>query len=260
VSNREALLTRTFVAMADTMVGDFDLIDFFATLAERCVELFDAEAAGLMLADSRGDLQLLASSSERMRLLELFELQRQEGPCLECFQSGRMVDEPDLDAATERWPGFASEASRVGFRSATALPLRLRHEQIGALNLFRSEVGLMNPADVDAAQALADVATIGLLHHRAGRETRMLAEQLSFALNNRVTIEQAKGVVAEQLQLPIDEAFDLLRRFTRERGLGIVDVAVQLVDGELSAQEIQEAATRPSGSDVAATGTVDAGS
>jgi GAF domain-containing protein len=238
VSSREDLLARTFVAMADTMVSDFDLVEFLSVLSERCVDLFDAAAAGLMLADGQGRLQLLTSSSERMRHLELFELQRQQGPCFDCYQTGRVVDEPDLIAAGERWPAFAGEASRAGFRSATALPLRLRERIIGAMNLFRTEPGLMDPADLLAAQALADVAAIGLLQHRAGQESRLLAEQLGYALNNRVTIEQAKGVLSERLLIPVDRAFALLRQYARNHQLRVAEVAVGVVDGALSAAEL----------------------
>ena len=242
MSAREELLSRTFVALADTMVNDFDLVEFLSTLTERCVELFDIEAAGLMLAGPRRDLQLMASSSERMRLLELFELQRQQGPCPDCYKSGKAIDEPDLAAAVERWPAFAPEASRVGFRAVTALPLRLREELIGALNLFRSHPGPMAEADLIAAQALADVAAIGLLQHRAGREARLLAEQLSDVLNDRITIEQAKGVLAERLQVAVDEAYSLLRVYARDHRLRVAEVARQAVDGELPADQLQRRA------------------
>lgn len=239
MTTREDLLARTFVTMADTMVTDFDLVEFLSVLSERCVELFDAAAAGLMLADSQGSLQLMTSSSERMRHLELFELQRQEGPCYDCYQTGKVVDEPDLIAAGERWPAFAGEAAGAGFRSATALPLRLRERLIGAMNLFRTEPGSMDPGDLLAAQALADVAAIGLLQHRAGQESRLLAEQLGYALNNRVTIEQAKGVLGERLRIPVDRAFTLLRQYARNHNARVADVAVQVIDGSLSASDLR---------------------
>jgi GAF domain-containing protein len=242
VSAREELLSRTFVALADTMVNDFDLVEFLSTLTERCVELFDVEAAGLMLAGPQGELQLMASSSERMRLLELFELQRQQGPCPDCYKSGKAIDEPDLATAVGRWPAFAPEASRVGFHAVAALPLRLRQERIGALNLFRSHPGRMAEADLIAAQALADVAAIGLLQHRAGREARLLAEQLSDALNARVTIEQAKGVLAERLQIAVDEAYSLLRVYALDRQVRLAEVARQVVNAELGADQLQRRA------------------
>jgi GAF domain-containing protein len=238
VSAREQLLSRTFVAMADTMVGDFDLVEFLSTLTERCVALFDVETAGLMLADAHGDLQLMASSSERMGLLELFELQRQEGPCLDCYQSGQAVNEPDLAAAGRRWPGFAPEASRAGFRSVSALPLRLRGLVLGALNLFRSRPGPMANDDLVVAQALADVAAIGLVQHRAGREAQLLAEQLNLAVHSRIAIEQAKGVLAERLQLAVDEAFSLMRGYARDHNLPIHEVAGHVVNGALPASRL----------------------
>jgi GAF domain-containing protein len=245
VGKREELLSRTFVTLADTMVKEFDLVEFLSTLTERCVELFDIEAAGLMLAGPQGHLQLMASSSERMRLLELFELQRQEGPCPDCYRSGHTVDEPDLAAAAERWPAFAPEATRVGFRSVTALPLRLRSELIGALNLFRGRPGAMAAPDLVAAQALADVAAIGLLQHRAGREARLLAEQLSDALNDRVTIEQAKGFLAERLRIAVDEAYALLRLYARDHQVSVAEVARRVVNAELAASQLFSSDQRP---------------
>ena len=176
---REAMLARTFVELADTLVADFDVVELLTLLADRCVDVLDVDAAGLMLVAPDGDLRVMASSSEAMRVLELFELQAQEGPCLDCYRTGQPVVNQDLAAVDGRWPRFAAEALAAGFRSVHALPMRLRGTVIGALNLFHIEPGEMRRADIDAAQALADVATIAILQHRAALEAQVLNEQLN---------------------------------------------------------------------------------
>lgn len=229
MAQREALLVDTFVTLADTMVSDFDVVDFLSLLSDRCVELFAAGAAGLMLADSEGHLQLTASSSHQMRLLELLELQDDDGPCPDAYRSGARVVCLDLRDAAERWPTFAPAAVTAGFRSAYALPLRLRDEVIGALNLINTTVGPLSDDDLVAAQALADVATIGILQNRATRESQVLTGQLEYALTSRVVIEQAKGVVAHTLDVTMDGAFDRLRRYSRNRNERLADVAQAIV-------------------------------
>ena len=194
---RESLLARTFVEIADTLVVDFDVVDFLTMLSARCVELFDADEAGLMLANSAGGLQVAASSSRSMNHLELFEIQHNEGPCIDCYRTGELETSEDLQLELDRWPTFGPEAVRVGYRSAIALPMRLRDNTIGSLNLLRTEPGALGDGDFVDAQALADVATIGLLQHRAADDARLLTAQLQYALNSRVAIEQAKGVVSE---------------------------------------------------------------
>ena len=225
------LLSETFVELTDTMVADFDVIDFLHMLTDRSVRLLDVSAAGLLLADPRGELRVLAASSEAARLLELFQLQNDQGPCLDCFRSGRPVEALDMSAEAWRWPRFATAAQRAGFASVQALPMRLREQVIGALNLFRATPGALDPASVRVGQALADVATIGLLHERSMRHTEALNEQLQAALNSRVLIEQAKGKLAERLGLDMDEAFGLLRENARSRNLRLCDLAQAFVDG-----------------------------
>ena len=205
------LLSATFVELTDTMVADFDVIDFLHVLTDRSVQLLDVSAAGLLLADPRGELRLVAASSEAARLLELFQLQNDEGPCLECFRSGRPVTATDLNTETQHWPRFAGAAQEAGFASVQALPMRLREQVLGALNLFRTSPGPFDPAGVRIGQAMADVATISLLHERNMRHSDTLNEQLQTALNSRVIIEQAKGKLAERLGLDMDQAFSLLR-------------------------------------------------
>jgi GAF domain-containing protein len=224
------LLSATFVELTDTMVADFDIIDFLHVLTTRSVELLDVSAAGLLLADPRGELRVLAASSEAARLLELFQLQSDQGPCLDCFRSGQPVTCTDL-SADPRWPQFADEAGQAGFSAVQALPMRLRDQVIGALNLFRATPGGFDADSVRVGQALADVATIGLLHERSMRRSDTLNEQLQTALNSRVIIEQAKGKLAERLGIDVNQAFSLLRDQARNRNERLSDLARAFVDG-----------------------------
>ena len=230
---REAQLNRTFVELADTLVNHFDVAEFLHTLAGRCVELFDVDAAGLMLADERGTLRVVGSSNEQTRMLELFEIQSHEGPCTDCYGSGHTVIEEDLEHS-RRWPGFREEALSAGFRSALAVPMSLRDNVIGALNLFRAQPGGLDEDDLTACRALADVATIALIQERAVREARLLTEQLQRALNSRVVIEQAKGRLAGLANVDMDTAFKLLRGYARTKNLLLGDVARDLAEGRLS--------------------------
>jgi transcriptional regulator with GAF, ATPase, and Fis domain len=228
------LLSDTFVELTDTMVAGFDVIDFLHVLTDRSVQLLDVSAAGLLLADPRGELRVVAASSEAARLLELFQLQSDEGPCLDCFRSGRSVTVAELAAAGGRWPRFVPAARRAGFAAVQALPMRLREQVIGALNLFRAGPGVFAAADVRVGQALADVATISLLHERSMRHSDAVNEQLQAALNSRVVIEQAKGKLAERLGVDMDQSFRLLRDFARDRNLRLSGVAQAFVDGSES--------------------------
>src|ERR1700728_121898 len=218
------LLSETFVELTDTMVADFDVIDFLHLLTDRTARLLDVAAVGLLLADPRGELRVVAASSEAARLLELLQLEGDQGPCLDCFRSGTPVSSADL-GADERWPQFAVSASLAGFGAVQALPMRLRDQVIGALNLFRARPGTFESADVRVGQALADVATISLLHERSMRRSDALNEQLQTALNSRVIIEQAKGKLAERLGLDMNQAFDLLRGQARNRNQRLSDLA-----------------------------------
>jgi transcriptional regulator with GAF, ATPase, and Fis domain len=225
------LLSGTFIELADTMVADFDVIDFLHMLTDRSVRLLAASAAGVMLADPRGELRVAAASSEQAELLELFQLQNDQGPCLECFRTGQPVTAADLTGPGQRWPRFAQAATRSGFRTVEALPMRLRDQVIGALNLFRAEAGPLDPEDLRIGQALADVATIGLLHERNVRRREAVAEQLQAALNSRVIIEQAKGKLAERLSIDMDRAFTMLRDYARNTNQHLTDVARTFVEG-----------------------------
>jgi GAF domain-containing protein len=234
----ERLLAQTFVELADTLVADFDVVDFLHTLANRTAELFEAAEAGVMLGDQRGGLRVVASSSERARLIELFELQNEQGPCLDSFKSGEPVHAEDL-ALEDRWPLFTAEAAEAGFRSVHSLPLRFRSEVIGALNLFRTKPGPLAAPDLAGAQAMADIATISILQERALREAKVLAEQLQRALNSRVIIEQAKGVLAERTQVNLDDAFNMLRSYARNNNRRLHDVATAVVSSLLSIEDLK---------------------
>ena len=228
---REALLARTMVELADNLVDDFDIVDLLTTLSDRCVEVLDIAAAGIMLAAPGGELQAMTSSSEAMRVVELFELQSQEGPCLDCYRSGEAVVNQDLTAMDGRWPRFASVAVNAGFRSADAIPMRLRGQVIGALNLFRSETGSLTADDVTVAQALADIATIAILQRHRAVEVQVINEQLTYALSSRIVIEQAKGMIAERNGLSVEDAFTRLRRHARNNNLRLADLARDVVAG-----------------------------
>jgi hypothetical protein len=229
--DREQLLAETFVELADTLVADFDVVDFMHGLADRCVGLLEVDAAGLMLADQRGSLRVIASSTEQARLVELFQLQHDQGPCLECFQTGRPVFEADVAMAGQRWPVFAPAAAEAGFAAVQALPMRLRDEVVGAMNLFMGTPGRLSETGLRVGQALADVATIGLLQERNLRHQEVLAEQLQGALNSRVVIEQAKGVLAERLGLDMGQAFALLRTQARQQNRRLAALADAVADG-----------------------------
>ncbi|MGH8869659.1 MAG: ANTAR domain-containing protein [Actinomycetes bacterium] len=223
-------LARAFVELADTLVDDFDTIDFLHKLTLRTVDLLHAEAAGVMVTDKLGHLRMVAASSEQARLLELFELQSDEGPCLDCFRTGVPVQQADLTVDSSRWPRFASVAREAGYHAVSAVPMRLRNEVIGALNLFSANPAPASPFDMRLGQAMADVATIGLLQQRAVDRRELLAEQLQTALYSRVVIEQAKGVLAERSGLGMDEAFTLLRDHARDHRSLLSDLARDVVD------------------------------
>jgi transcriptional regulator with GAF, ATPase, and Fis domain len=223
------LLSDTFVELADTMVADFDVIDFLHLLTDRSVVLLSASAAGVMLADPRGELRVAASSNEAAGLLELFQVQNDQGPCLDCFRTGQPVTAADLAGPGQQWPRFAAAATGSGFRAVEAMPMRLRDQVIGALNLFRAAAGPFDPAELRIGQALADVATIGLLHERNVRRSEIVAEQLQGALNSRVVIEQAKGKLAERRSINMDQAFVLLRDYARNSNQRLTDVARNFV-------------------------------
>jgi len=235
---RETRLVEALVTLADTLVGGYDLVELMHYLVDVSVELLDAAAAGLVLADGTGQLDVLASTSERTELLEVLQIRTGRGPCHDCYTTGEAQTIRDVAAEAVRWPQFAPLALEQGFRSVHAVPMRHRERTIGALNLFRSEPGELAEADRRAAQALADVATIGILQQRAARETTEVNEQLEFALTSRVVIEQAKGILAHYGGLTMDEAFNHLRRYARNHRLALTGIAQELVDRQRTPTEI----------------------
>jgi GAF domain-containing protein len=238
---REQRLAEVFVELADTLVEQFDVVDFLQVLTERCVELVDTDAAGLMLDDQRGTLQVVAYTDESARLLELFELQREEGPCLDCFATGQAISNVDLADAASRWPTFAEAARGVGYTLSHALPLRLRRQVIGALNLFSVAPTPLSDGHLAVAQALADVATISLLHERAVRDQVALSEQLQTALHSRIVIEQAKGILSAQAGTDVAAAFALMRTHARRSGEPLTTVANAVIAGSVDAAQLEQA-------------------
>jgi transcriptional regulator with GAF, ATPase, and Fis domain len=223
-------LAEVFVEVADTLVDEFDVIEFLQMVTSRTSDLVEAHAAGLLMADERGHLQLLAASDERAEMIELFQVQSHQGPCQDCYRGGVAVINADLREATAIWPHFAPRAVAAGFRSVHAFPLRLRSRVIGALNVFGTDVGEMSPQDARIIQALADVATIGLLQERAIRRNAALAGQLQNALSSRIVIEQAKGVLAHIHGITPDLAFTRLRDYCRRHNARLSATARQVVE------------------------------
>ena len=226
-------LAQAFVELADTLVAGYDLMEFLQTLTDRCVGLLEVDAAGLLLADGRGALRLVAASTEQARVVELFQIQNDEGPCLDCYRTGQAVIVSDIRSgpAASRWPRFATATLEAGYAGVHAIPMRLRDQVIGTLNLFKTAPDGLIPAVVVAATALVDVATIGILQERAVRQQEVAAGQLQRALNSRVIIEQAKGVLAERLQVTPDEAFVMLRRYARDHNRPLTELCRDVIRG-----------------------------
>ncbi len=224
-------LARTFVELADTLVDHFDLVEFLHMLVDRCMELLDVSATGLLLGDSCDRLRVMASSAENIHLLELFQLQNHDGPCLDCYRTGAPVSHPDLSMAADRWPLFAPAATASGFRTVHALPMRLRSQIIGALNLFHTDPNALAPEVTQIGQAMADVATIGLIQERALHQHDLLVNQLQIALDSRVLIEQAKGVLAERHHIDPGHAFTLLRNYARNHNQRLTELAAAVIEG-----------------------------
>jgi GAF domain-containing protein len=237
-SSRDGRLAQRFVTLADTLVDDYDLIELLNQLVSTCVELLEVTAAGLLLVDERGNLQPVASSAETTRLLELFQLQNDEGPCLDCVRTGAAVAVPDVTAEQARWPRFSRAAQASGYLSVQALPMRLRRETIGSLNLFSTTRPTLQREEQAIAQALADVATIGILQQRSIERAEHLADQLQSALSTRIVVEQAKGVLAEFGGVGMDAAFEALRAFSRNHNRKVGEVAQSVVRGTTDARVI----------------------
>ena len=223
-------LASAFVGLADTLVADYDVIELAQQLIDSSMSLLPIAAAGILIGGPMGDLTVIASSSERTRLLELLQVEVDVGPCLLAYRTGRQVLVEDLNLDRQRWPAFVERAAEYHYRSVSALPLRLRDERVGALNLFRTEAGGLSPTHLAIGQALADVATIGILNQRTLTQSDLINQQLQSALNTRVIIEQAKGVLAERGDVDMDRAFVLLRSYSRRTHQRLADVARAVVE------------------------------
>ena len=226
-------LFEAFATLADTLVAGYDVVELLQTLVDYCHDLLDVDSAGILLANAHGQLEVVASTSEANTLVEIMQLDADAGPCMEAFHAREVVSVPDIDVGSHRWPDFTTTARENGIRSVYAIPLRLRETTIGTLNLMRNNSGELNDYDVRAAQALADVATIGILQERNIRDAVAIRDQLQSALTSRVVIEQAKGVVAETDGVSMDAAFARIRSHARSRQTPLSVVARQLVAGEL---------------------------
>jgi GAF domain-containing protein len=241
-TDREHTLTQAFVSIANSLVDGVDVVDLLSGLTTDCARLLDVASAGLLLADGHGVLHVLAASSERTRDLEMFQLQRDQGPCLDCYSTGVPVEVDDLAAQVQRWPVFVPAALDAGFASVHAVPLRLRDTVLGALNLFGTEVGPLRSDDLDLAQALAHVASIALVAERAASDKETINQQLQTALTSRITIEQAKGILA------MEQSFAVLRRYCRDHNQRLSAVAKSVVSRELPAAQLLEHARTKVGS------------
>jgi GAF domain-containing protein len=235
--DREGAIVDAFVHLSDTLVEDYDVIDFLHYLTERCVELTDVDEVGVMIGALPGRLQAVAASTERSYLLELFELQNDDGPCLDAFRGGITVNAEDLSEEAARWPKFTPRAVAAGFGSVHSVPMRLRNEVIGAVNLLCVKPGALSSDDTRLVRALSDIATVGILQQRTISEVAVINTHLAAALNSRIRIEQAKGVVAERAGTTVDEAFAMIRTYARSHQLGLTAVCEGIVDHTIDVHE-----------------------
>lgn len=242
--SRERAVKDAFVQLASALANGYDVVDLLSQLTADCVRLLDAPAAGLLLADPLGDLHLIAAAPERMRLVELFQLQRVEGPCKECFLTGKAVTVTDVTLESERWPQFVPAAHAAGFQSVYALPMRLRDNVLGTLGLFGLSASPLPEEDLALGQALADVASVALVQDRAANDRNEINAQLQQALTSRVVLEQAKGLLAQRGDLDMVAAFRVLRRYARDHNQRLTEVAEQVVAREITAQDLLTHARR----------------
>lgn len=237
-AERERRVTQAFVALAGGLTQSGEPLALVEQLTGYCADLLDVASAGLLLADSRGLLSVVAASTANTRRLEAFQAQSAEGPCHDCYTTGAPVLIADLTVHHARWPHFVPAALQAGFVSVHAVPMRMHDHTLGALNLFSSSPGTLNDQDVSLAQALADVASVALVQDRNATSRDALNTQLQTALNSRVLIEQAKGLLAQSGDLDMANAFTLLRKYARDHNLKINDVAQALVSRGLSAATV----------------------
>ncbi|ALG06988.1 GAF and ANTAR domain-containing protein [Kibdelosporangium phytohabitans] len=242
---RQQRVSRTFVALADTLVTDFDIADALHMLVERVVELLSVSAAGVILVAPDGSLEVMASSTQRAELLELFAVQTEDGPCVDCVRTGSPVNCADIPDKGQQWPRFAAAAQECGFRAVHAVPMRLRHQVIGVLTLLNTETGVLHDEDLQLGQALADIATIAILQHRAIEHSERVTGQLQSALDTRIVIEQAKGILAERGAVTPDEAFGRLRAHARAHQQRMTDLSRAVIAGTADLRELSAQAPAP---------------
>lgn len=233
---REGRLVAALISMADTLVSNFDVVDLFHELVVSCTDLLDVAQAGLLLTDGNGVLGVAAASSQATGVVELLELENQGGPGTEAFSTGRPVHSGSLagSEARHRWPEFGEAARAAGFSAVTAVPMRLRHQVLGALDLFLTDAEDLTDQDLMVAQALADLATIAIIQDRLTVDDRTVISQLRTALESRVVIEQAKGIVAQEADLTMDEAFARIRQHARNHNERLRDISAAVVSGDLA--------------------------
>jgi len=236
--DREHAVTRAFVALARSLADGVDPVDLLIRLAEDATGLLDVASTGILLADPRGMLHVVAASTEATRALEIYQLQREQGPCLDCYHSGAPVSVADLAAETARWPLFVEAATDAGFASVHALSIRLRDNILGTMGLFGTHIGALNDDDLSLGQALADVAAVAIVQDKAAADSALVNEQLQTALTSRVQVEQAKGVLAQRGNLTMDRSFAVLRRYARDHNLRLSDVARAVAGRELPAERL----------------------
>jgi transcriptional regulator with GAF, ATPase, and Fis domain len=243
--DREREVTHAFVSLASSLATGYDVVDLLNGLTTECTQLLDVSSAGLLLADRLGVLHVLAASTEHTRQLELVQLQRDEGPCLDCYRTGRAIAVPNVEDAAARWPQFAAAAQSAGFASVHALPMRLGTNVLGTLGLFGTTAGALNDDDLTLGQALADVASVALVQDTAAADQTVINDQLQKALTSRVIIEQAKGVLSQLGQVDMADAFTVLRRYARDNNLRVTDVAHAVTSRSLPAQQLLDHADSP---------------
>jgi GAF domain-containing protein len=227
---RETRVLAAVVRLVDSLLDDFDVVDLLTQLTEQCADLLDVEAAGFLLADPLGQLRLLAATSEQARDVELFQLQADEGPCVQCYVTGHPVSVADVRSDLGQWPRFASTARDAGFAAVHAVPMRAAGAVLGALGLFGTNPGVLNDADLLVAQTLTHIACVAIVQEQSPTPSTVLT-QLKAALASRVIIEQAKGFLRDRLDVEVEVAFTLLRSYARSQKEHLTDVAERVITG-----------------------------
>lgn len=219
-------LARTFVDLARSVNSGVDIVEVYSMLSDRCVQLLSVEACGILLIDPRGDLRVIGSSSHSAELLDLFQVQNDEGPCLVCCRTGESISDSELSEQGP-WPRFAALVREHGFTEVHAVPLRARDVVLGALNLFAtSPVG---DEQLSIARAMADAATIALLQADPDVDAIVMSRRLHLAVETRMSVDQATGIVAQRFGISVDDALVRLRSVADGEGRRLGDVAGAVV-------------------------------